>query len=43
MTVGLHAELANNTLFRVRGVFPLSTGDNRAFDAEVLAQLERRF
>lgn len=43
MTVGLHAELARNTLCRVAGVFPLSTGDNRAFDAEIQVQVERRF
>jgi len=43
MTVGLHAELMGNTLARVAGVLPLSTSDNRAFDAEVLVQLERRF
>jgi hypothetical protein len=43
LTVGLHSELANRTLVRVGGVFPLSTGDNRWFDAEFQAQVERRF
>lgn len=43
LTVGLHNELAANTLLRVGGVFPLTYGDNRAFDAEVQVQLERRF
>jgi hypothetical protein len=43
MTVGLHAELARQTLLRVGGVFPLSSGDDRAFDAELQVQLERRF
>jgi hypothetical protein len=43
MTVGLHAELAGNTLLRVAGCFPLSSVDTRFFDAEVLVQLERRF
>jgi len=41
LTVGLHAELGGQTLCRVGGVFPLS--DDRAFDAEVQVQLERRF
>jgi len=43
LTVGLHAELANRTLCRVGAVFPLGWGDNRAFDAEVQVQVERRF
>jgi hypothetical protein len=43
MTVGLHVELAGNTLCRVAGVFPLASGDNRLFDGEVQVQLERRF
>ena len=43
LTVGIHTEFANHTLFRVGGVFPLSSGDNRWFDAEVQAQVERRF
>lgn len=43
LTVGLHNEIACNTLLRVGGVFPLTYGDNRAFDAEIQVQLERRF
>jgi hypothetical protein len=43
LTTGIHAELFSNTLLRVGGVFPLSTGDNRTFDAELQVQLERRF
>ena len=43
MTLGLHAELAGNTLLRAGGCFPLSSVDSRFFDAEVLVQLERRF
>jgi hypothetical protein len=42
-TVGLHAEFANHTLCRVGGVFPLSTGDDRAFNSEIQVQVERRF
>jgi hypothetical protein len=43
MTIGLHADWANNTTFRVGTVFPLSTGLDRTFDAEIQAQYERRF
>lgn len=43
LTMGLHAELKNNTLCRVAGVVPLRTGDDRLFNAEVQVQLERRF
>jgi hypothetical protein len=43
LTVGLHGEIARCTLLRVGGVFPLCAGDNRFFDAEIQAQLERRF
>ena len=43
LTVGLHMEFANNTLCRVGGVFPLSTGDDRCFQGEVQVQVERRF
>jgi hypothetical protein len=43
LTVGLHAEFAEDTLLRVGGVFPLGTGVNRAFDSEVQVQVERRF
>ena len=43
LTLGLHAELGNQTLCRVAGVVPLRTGDDRLFNAEVQVQLERRF
>jgi hypothetical protein len=43
MTFGLHAEIAHQTVFRVAGAVPLRNGDERVFDAEVLAQVERRF
>jgi len=43
LTVGLHADLGRQTLLRVGGVFPLRSGYNRSFDAEVQVQLERRF
>ena len=43
LTVGLHTEILNRTICRVGGVLPLRTGDDRAFDAEVQIQLERRF
>jgi hypothetical protein len=43
LTVGLHGEIANRTLLRVGGVVPLGDGDDRFFDAEIQAQLERRF
>jgi hypothetical protein len=43
LTVGLHSELAHRTMVRVGGVFPVSSGDNRWFDAEVQVQVERRF
>jgi hypothetical protein len=43
LTVGLHAELGNQTLCRVAGVVPLRTGDDRLFNGEVQVQLERRF
>jgi hypothetical protein len=43
MTVGLHAEIADQTLFRVGCVLPLRSGDDRTFDAEVQVQVERRF
>ena len=42
-TVGLHAELFNQTDLRVAGVLPLRSGDDRFFDAEVQAALIRRF
>jgi hypothetical protein len=43
LTMGLHAELGNQTLCRVAGVVPLRTGDDRLFNGEVQVQLERRF
>jgi len=43
LTVGLHTEILNRTICRVGGVFPLRTGADRSFDAEVQVQLERRF
>jgi len=43
LTVGLHAEFNQSLVCRVGGVFPLKTGDDRAFDAEVQVQVERRF
>lgn len=42
-TVGLHAELRNGTAVRVGATFPFTSGDNRAFDAELQVQVERRF
>ncbi len=42
-TIGLHTELRSNTLLRVGSVFPLRTGNDRSFDAELQVQLERRF
>jgi hypothetical protein len=43
LTVGLHAELARQTLVRVGASFPLGTNQNRTFDSELLVQLERKF
>ena len=42
-TVGIHAEIANNWTCRASGVFPLTTGDNRFFPAEVIISVNRRF
>jgi hypothetical protein len=42
LTVGLHTELGMTTI-RVGGVFPLSGGSNRWYDAEVQVSLNRRF
>jgi len=42
-TIGLHVELARNTTLRLGGVLPLTDGDNRFFDAEVMAQVNRYF
>jgi hypothetical protein len=43
ITTGIHTEIACDTTFRIAGVFPLLDGDDRFFDAEILAQLSRRF
>ena len=43
LTVGLHAEFAEDTLCRVGCALPLGTGANRSFDSELQVQLERRF
>lgn len=43
LTAAIHFELANDTSFRVGGVVPISPGDDRFFDAEVSAQLIRRY
>ncbi len=43
LTIGLHSEWRNNTSLRIGSVFPLRTGTDRTFDAELQVQLERRF
>jgi hypothetical protein len=43
VTAAVHAELKRDTSLRIGGVFPLDTGDNRFFDAEVAVQLIRRY
>lgn len=43
VTFGLHAELPRDTRCRVGCALPLTTGDSRAFDAELLVQVERCF
>jgi len=43
LTAALHFELAGDTSFRVGGVVPISSGSDRFFDAEVAAQLIRRY
>jgi hypothetical protein len=42
VTAGLHIELGLTTL-RVAGVFPLGSGSNRLYDAEVQVSLNRQF
>ncbi len=42
LTLGLHTELGLTTV-RVGGVFPLSGGANRLYDAEVQVSVNRRF
>jgi hypothetical protein len=43
LTAGLHFQMGPLTTLTVAAVAPLTTGENREFDAEVLAQLNRRF
>ncbi len=43
LTTGLHANIGQNTTFRVGGVFPLQKQAYRAFDAEVMASINRYF
>jgi hypothetical protein len=56
LTVGLHAEIRQNTTCRIAAVFPLQaaesgvnrgplvrSAENRAFDSEIVVQIERRF
>ena len=43
LTVGLHGELDRSTTVMVGGVFPLADAPDRAFDAEVLVAINRRF
>ncbi len=42
-TTGVHVEVVHDTTLRVGGAFPLGGGVDRFFDAEVIAQLSRRF
>jgi len=42
LTIGLHTELGKTTV-RVGGVFPLSGGSNRLYDAEVQVSINRQF
>jgi len=42
LTLGLHTELGKTTV-RVGGVFPLSGGSNRLYDAEVQVSINRQF
>ncbi len=43
LTIGLDIELQNRLDLRVAGVIPLTSGDNRFFDSEVRASINRRF
>jgi hypothetical protein len=43
LTAGVHFMMGPCTTLTVAAVAPLRTGDDREFDAEVLAQLNRRF
>ncbi|MDA1049493.1 MAG: hypothetical protein O3C40_03310 [Planctomycetota bacterium] len=40
---GLHLEVRNDTNVRVAGVFPITSSDNRFFDAELSVQVSRRY
>jgi hypothetical protein len=42
-TVGLHADLSNNTACRVGVAFPFRNDQDRGYSAEILGQIERRF
>jgi hypothetical protein len=43
LTAAVHAQLANTTNLRIGGVFPLTQGNDRFFDAEVTVQVIRQF
>lgn len=43
LTTGLHVELSRCRTLRVAADVPLREGDNRWFDAEIMAQFARRF
>ena len=43
ITTGVHVEIGQNQNLRVAGVFPLSNGIQKFFDAEVLVQFGRRY
>lgn len=43
ITTGVHLELARNFAIRIGSVFPLASGVDRFFDAEINVQLERRY
>ena len=43
LTAAIHFEIAGNTNLRVGGVFPITMGNDRFFDAEIAAQLIRRY
>jgi len=43
VTFGVHAEIGRTTTCRVGAVFPIKDDDDRAFDSEVVVQVEQRF
>jgi len=43
LTAGIHFQIGSCSTFRVAAVVPLTTGENREFDCEVLAQFNRWF